>query len=45
MADHDAEVPERIQEGAQEPLFVGADAAAEQDQQVDVRVEAQMARP
>ena len=42
MADDDAEVPERIEEAAQELLFIGADAAAEQNEQIDVRLQAEM---
>ena len=40
VSDHDAEIPQRIQECSQE-LFVYA--SAEQDQKVDIRVETQMA--
>ena len=43
MTDHDAEIPERVQERPEELLLGGADATAEQDQQVDVRMETQMA--
>ncbi len=43
MTDHDTEIPQRVQERSQE-LF-GSDATSEQDQQVDVRVETQVATP
>ena len=42
MSDHHAEIPERVQERAQELLLGRPDATTEQDQQVDVRMETQM---
>ena len=43
VTDHDAEIPERVQERPQEIFLGGADAATEQDQQVDIRVETEVA--
>ena len=45
VADHDADVPERVQERPQEPLLGGADAPAEQHEQIDVGMEAEMTAP
>ncbi len=42
MADDDAEIPERVQEPAEELLLVRADAAAEQHEQVDVGLQTEM---
>ena len=42
MADDHAEVPQRVEEAAEELLFVGADAAAEEHEQVDVGLQTQM---
>ena len=42
VPDDDAEIPERIQEVAKEPLVLRRDRMAEEDQQVDVRVEAEV---
>ena len=42
MADDHAEVPQRMEELAQELLFVGTDAAAEQHEQIDVRLQTEM---
>ncbi len=43
VADDDAEVPERIQEIADEALLRRTDAVAEEQQQIDVGMEAQVA--
>ena len=43
MADGQAQVPERIEERVQEPLVVGSDGPGEEHQQVDVRVQAELA--
>jgi hypothetical protein len=42
MADDHTKVPQRIEELAQELLFVGTDATAEQHQQIDVRLQTQV---
>src|SRR5262245_4771265 len=42
VPDDDTEIPERIQEAVDEPLFRGPNAAAKEQQQVDVGVQAQM---
>ena len=42
MADDDAEIPERVEDRAQRRLFVRAQAAAEQHQQIDVRVKREL---
>jgi hypothetical protein len=42
MSDHDAEIPERVQERTQELLLRRPDATTEQDQQVDIRMQTQM---
>ena len=42
VAHHHAGVPQRVQQGAQERLVRLADAAAEEHQQVEVRVQAQV---
>ena len=42
VADDDAEVPERVQESAQEPLLGRPDASAEQHEQIDVGMQAEM---
>ena len=41
LADGEAQIPERLQEGIDETLFGGADLSIEDDQQVDVGVQAQ----
>jgi hypothetical protein len=38
MADHEAEVPERMQDGADDALFGVAEAAAEEQKEIDVGV-------
>jgi hypothetical protein len=43
MTDDDAKVPQWVQELAEDLLLVGADAATEQDEQVDVGLETEMA--
>ena len=43
MTDHDTEIPERVQERPQELFLSRPDATTEQDQEVDVRVETQVA--
>ena len=43
MAHHEPEIPEWMQQTAHEPFFGVADPTAEQQQQVDVGVEAQLA--
>ena len=43
MAHHEPEIPEWMQQTADEPFFGVADPTAEQQQQVDVGVEAQLA--
>jgi hypothetical protein len=45
MADDHTEVPQRMKESAQEALFRVANPTAEQHQQIDVRVQTQMAPP
>ncbi len=45
VADDDAEVPERVQEAADEALLRRPDAVAEQQQQIDVGVETEVAAP
>ena len=42
VADDEAEVPERVQDGAEQPLFGRAEVAAEEDEQIDVGVEAEL---
>ena len=42
MPKRQSEVPQRIQEGVQEALVVGADRAGEEHQEIDVGVEAQL---
>ena len=43
VPDDHAEVPQRVQEAVDEALLRGADAAAEEQQQIDVGVQAEMA--
>jgi hypothetical protein len=43
MPDDDAEIPQRMEQAPEKPLLRRIDRAAEQDQQIDVGVEAQMA--
>src|SRR5207237_605634 len=45
VADDNAEIPERIEEAVDEALLRGADAAAEEEQEIDIRVQAQVAAP
>ena len=45
VADHDAEIPERVQKAVHEALFGRADAVAEEQEQIDVRVQAQVTAP
>jgi hypothetical protein len=42
VAHHEAEIPERVQDGAEQPLFGLAKMAAEEDEEVDVRMQAQL---
>src|SRR4030095_16775530 len=42
VTDDDTEIPERVQEAVDEPFFRGPDAAAKQQQQVDVGMQAEM---
>ena len=42
VTDDDAEIPQRVEKRVDEPLFGGADAAAEEQQQIDIRVEAEV---
>ena len=41
MTDDELEVPERLQHGVDESLFVTRQFALEEDQQIDVRVQAE----
>ena len=41
MADHQLQVPERLQHGVDEALFVPADGGSEQNHQVDIGMQAQ----
>ncbi|PYR65862.1 MAG: hypothetical protein DMF88_18280 [Acidobacteria bacterium] len=43
MADDDAEIPERVEKAVDEALLRGTDAIAEEQQQIDVGVQAEMA--
>ena len=43
MPDRQADVPERVEEGVQEPLVLGPERAGEEDQHVDVGVETELA--
>ena len=43
MADDDTQIPERVEEAAEELLLLGADAAAEEHEQVDVGLQTEMA--
>jgi hypothetical protein len=45
MADDHAEIPERIQERSKKLLLGSADPTTEQHQQIDIRVETEMASP
>src|SRR5262245_32593927 len=42
VANDHAEIPQRVEKAAKEPLFVRADPATEQHQQIDVRLETQV---
>ncbi len=43
MTDDDAEIPKRVEKAVDEPLLGRADAAAEQQQQIDVGVKTEVA--
>ena len=45
VADDEAEIPERVEDGAEQPFFGRAQVAAEEDEQIDVRVQAELLRP
>src|SRR5215216_4885139 len=42
VTHHDAEIPQRMEEATQKSFLIRTDGVPEQDQQVDVRMEAQM---
>ncbi len=45
VPDDHPEVPERVEEGAEEPFLARGNAAAEEHEQIDIRVQAEMAPP
>ena len=42
VTDDDAEIPQRVEKPVDETLLGGADAAAEEQQEIDVRVQAEV---